>query len=708
MSVFIALSRNRNTVVLSKDQIRFQSTDILCNGIIMNDGAGRISYKLADQVRLSLGLTYIPAVFQGRLGEAKGLWVVDGSGDFQTDWIEIYPSQQKWMRDSRSDHSGISDDWSHRTFEVLKWSGPLKPADLNTQFLPLLVEQAIDRKLMKSSIVNILQDGLATEVKTLRDAIKNPQFLRKWVRAAKFNPEEKLRHGAVQYRAGMPTSTDEQINMLLDAGFSPMSLRYLYDLAKSIFTSHCDNLKERLNITVAKSTYAYMVPDFWGVLEPDEVYISFSRFNDGFSEFSGALRNGIEVLVARSPAHFISDIQKVKVVVKAELIGLHDVIVFPTKGILSLASKLSGGDYDGDIAWVCWEDNIVKNFRAVEVAQPKDLVKEGLLTKDSTTYEQLVEGCVTPISETSVFLKKAFDFNMRQSMLGICTNFKERVCYTQKSVNTPEAQYLSQLLSDLVDAAKQGFIFDEEAFQRFKTARINITTIETKYITGDLGGDTSHILDHLMVVTDNIIRESLEQLWEGFRMPNSFDDDLVLLSRTAKEYASGDENWNDLLKHVVVHLNNLKDKWSAYWNTSEEVKNERLANFSAFIIECYEDFKAIRPHVKTSFTQALLLSPSSTDELSQWALLKASIFVDLYPRSYVPNAVFWIVGRQLARIKADVARNGLPHVIVPNMFIIQKPDNAIIGRLLSHGSSTMIEETGSIKNAEELEDPSDG
>jgi hypothetical protein len=94
-----------------------------------------------------------------------------------------------------------------------------------------------------------------------------------------------------------------------------------------------------------------MVPDFSGVLEANEVFIDFSSFADvsGFAS-NGTLLNGVDVLVARSPAHFGSDIQKVRAVFKVELIGLKDVIVFSTKGNPSLAAKLSGGDYDGDIA----------------------------------------------------------------------------------------------------------------------------------------------------------------------------------------------------------------------------------------------------------------------------------------------------------------------------------------------------------------------
>jgi RNA dependent RNA polymerase len=154
----------------------------------------------------------------------------------------------------------------------------------------------------------------------------------------------------VPYGCGLPVGNEECLNMLLDAGFEPKRLHFMKDLALKAFENKCIDLQKKLNITVGKSTYAYMVPDFSGVLEPNEVFIDFSTFADSVSGFAGTLLNGVDILVARSPAHYGSDIQKVKAVFKIELIGLKDVIVFSTKGNPSLAAKLSGGDYDGDIA----------------------------------------------------------------------------------------------------------------------------------------------------------------------------------------------------------------------------------------------------------------------------------------------------------------------------------------------------------------------
>jgi hypothetical protein len=81
------------------------------------------------------------------------------------------------------------------------------------------------------------------------------------------------------------------------------------------------------------------------------IAVGFSAaFQDKQSGFCETYLHGIDVLVARSPAHYVSDIQKVKAVFKPELGSLKDVIIFPITGDVALAEKLSGGDYDGDMA----------------------------------------------------------------------------------------------------------------------------------------------------------------------------------------------------------------------------------------------------------------------------------------------------------------------------------------------------------------------
>jgi hypothetical protein len=111
----------------------------------MNDGIGRISHSLLREVRDIMGLDFLLTAIQARIGGAKGLWMLD-SISFPSDerWIEIYPSQKKWDCNWS--------DLAHRTLEVVSVSSYRGPATLNLQFIPILEERAIDRKLMRITI----------------------------------------------------------------------------------------------------------------------------------------------------------------------------------------------------------------------------------------------------------------------------------------------------------------------------------------------------------------------------------------------------------------------------------------------------------------------------------------------------------------------------------------------------------------------------
>lgn len=419
---------------------------------------------------------------------------------------------------------------------------------------------------MRATLEKLLEQGLNRKLETLQVAVDNPLSFRKWVRDTNPNINDRLKSSYVPYRDGLLVSLDERMNSMLDAGFVPKNIR-LKELAFKSFGRRTDDLKEKLNITVSKSTYAFMVPGFAWVLNEGEVYIEFSTFVDEATGQSGVvLSDGDEFLLASSPAHFVSDIQEVRVVPKDRFHGKKDVIIFSTKGkivsaaedpickkVSSLAAKLSGGDYDGAIAWICWEPSIVNNFDSVHVEEPYDLIKQGFVRKDNTTYDQLVKDS----SDTTYLdLKGSFNLNMQQSLLGSCTLFKEDVCYHQKNADTKESQILSALLSMLVDASKQGFTFTNEDYQRLKKDVINIQPMKLRYKDGTLNGDSKleHIIDRLVVLAHKTTARALKVLHETIHLPPQFDEDLVKKYKWAKAIGERNAEFKDLLDKLDENL----------------------------------------------------------------------------------------------------------------------------------------------------------
>jgi hypothetical protein len=189
---------------------------------------------------------------------------------------------------------------------------------------------------MWKSLIYILEVGLTEEIKSQRAAIDNPLVFGKWVRDCNAGLSDRLKFGAVLYKASLPIAVEEKLNLFLDAGFHPLEHENLKNLARIIYEGKCAEVEERLKITVPRSTYALIVPDWIGTLGLDEIYMHSSTCfveEDEFSPLAGLPLQGMDVLVARSPAHYASDIQRVKAVSKPGLAGYKDVIVFSTRGI---------------------------------------------------------------------------------------------------------------------------------------------------------------------------------------------------------------------------------------------------------------------------------------------------------------------------------------------------------------------------------------
>jgi hypothetical protein len=705
---FIALSRNTATVLLDQSQIRekedLQDLTFGPTKEIMTDGAGRISLALAFKIAAQLGLGYLPGGFQGRIGPAKGFWTVDFNDRTGEEWIETYRSQRKWNRSTTK--NGVSDDPSHRTFEVVAFSGPLKSADLNPQFIPILMNRAVNKKQMRNAISNLLEQSLAEELKSLKSAMDSPQLFRKWVYESMPGTSERLNLGAVPYRAGLPASIGERLNAMLDASFDPNNLLFMKEIARTVFGFKCNELKTRFNITVGQSANAFIVPDFLGVLGPNEVYINFSNFTTEVSGSSRAfLRDGDEVLLARVPAHLPSDIQKVKFVAKAEYLNLRDVIVCPIKGRASLASKLSGGDYDGDRAWITWDSSIVDNFTNADVLKPRNFVNEGFIHKDERTYGELVKDQPNP---ETLFLRESFTFAMRPTLLGWCTDYKEKLRETVLHVDSEEAIDLSTLLSDLVDQAKSGYTFEEEDWTRFKKEVIKKTPKDPKYKRKDLEGSMK---EHLTEKVHGLTEESRADLHNSIDDPPSWDEDVVLLYRWAEDKALRKDEWKAVLRQLDEELEALKCRWSSYWpkgNPNDKV----TAEFYPILDECFEKYSAIRPHIDNSITELLLLDCLRNPELSLWSMLKASALVASYgPKNgygtkNVPTRFPWLMaGKQLMRLKADFREGGgFPHTVVPEIYAMLKPDTSFVKRLRIEDRDDLIEEDMGIESEGEDEE----
>lgn len=700
----LGLTKAAPIIVFQQDQLRHRDDDMLSPAEkVMNDGIGRISRSVMRKIRDELGFTDTPCAVQARLGSAKGMWIIDVTDSGQDDWIETFPSQRKWKCD-------WSDEY-HRTLEIKACVAPLRPANLNLQFLPILEDRAIDKLRMRDAIGNQLAVELGRDLESMKVAIKHPETFRQWLRDSSIHTESRIQHREVPFLGGLPDVEQDKMAFLADGGFDPMQQKYLQDLVYLYQRKKCEKLEKDLKIKITRSTYAFMVVDFLGVLAPDEVHLCFSsKFGEGPDEYLDL--DGMDVLVARSPAHLPSDIQKVRAVFKPELRGLKDVIIFPRTGVRPLADMLSGGDYDGDKAWVCWEPEIVGNFES----QPLPPKPEFSLQRDDLKVGAFFEQYGRD-HYIDAMIEKAFAFNLKPKLLGVCTSFKERLGYYYNSISNRSVISLSWLLSELADQAKNGIIFDfrhwKDLRSRFIGQKLPLPELAYKSKKTPRWVEANHIIDHLrFVVAKGVIEDELISLKDFYKLEpaNTYDADLTGYWKQF-EVAVGrlDRNGIPQAAWFANLRRNLRDELTA---CSEEwrARMKPKSNYRLNVLEVYDQWRKIEPSMLTASAENdderrlieivgafLLQTDTHHSDLNHWQLLKASLSFTLFYKSH--NSFVWqVAGRQLQFIKAlkssssdgsssSFGGSGVPIPVMPSLYAALRPDNKYIKRIMAKGDN---------------------
>ncbi|KAK3681744.1 RNA dependent RNA polymerase-domain-containing protein [Podospora appendiculata] len=698
----LGLSKTYPVLVFEPDQIIDQPEDLLSpTGKVMNDGIGLMSRSVARKVRDVLGLTDIPSAVQGRMGPAKGMWLMDVLDTGDADWIQTYPSQRKWKCNYADVHQ--------RTLEVRSVASELKSAGLNLQLLPVLEDRAADKEDMRKAIAARLTNDLQRQFDTQKAALKRPLQFRQWVTENFSTRADRVKHGQIPFLAGLPENKEAQLQYLLNSGFDPTKQKYLQEMAWDLQKQKCDTLKTKLNIKVGKSAYIYMVVDFWGILEENEVHVGFSsKFRDDLDDASYTLLADQDILVARSPAHFVSDVQKVRAVFKSELHALKDVIVFSSKGDIPLADKLSGGDYDGDMAWVCWDPDIVNGFQNADVPPEEERDVSRYIRKDQTTFGELLRNAGrgrAKAKEKAVYdmIGKSFLFAMQPNFLGICTNYKERFCYHTNSVSSEAAVILSSLVGNLVDQSKQGIIFNTASWDQLRKELGGRSFYDDPAYKGESWGQSwepRHIIDYLKFAIakpaiDNELKAFHIAMQADKKRPKKGDEEPAHhwdpeLAVYYEEFKSiGDESRS--IKALLTALTNAIGEVELDWKRTMTSRDSDLS-YPAKVNLVYEKWRALTPREANrncsrvdSKMVRLLEQPYLTDpESSYWALLKAST---AFKMCYQTNPKFaWQMGgRQLAFIKAQMAGggDGVSTLVSPLMFAGLMPDKKFVTQYLA-------------------------
>ncbi|KAH8728168.1 RNA dependent RNA polymerase-domain-containing protein [Phaeosphaeriaceae sp. PMI808] len=689
----LGLSRTVPTVIFKPSQVSYVA-DSLSNGEeeatefndprlrwmaiirrpVMNDGCSLISVAAAimiwKQYREVMGIRGpqpLPSAFQGRIGGAKGMWIVSGES-FSKDpkdlelWIQINESQLKF-KPHPEDLSDDTFDPLRLTFEVSNYSSAPSPSELHVSFIQIL----IDRGVPRNSIAALMENHLDADRADLLDALKDPTRMYEYMH----------RNGAktyyassadVPWQAAMPVRSEDKIRFLLESGFHPAKSTYLAATIER-FIQDKQLLKEtKLRTPLGKSTFLFGVADPLGVLPPGEVHVNFSkRFLDELTEESFLDLKNRNILVARQPACRRSDVQKVRAVVHPALSHLPDVVIFSSRGQFPLAGKLQGGDYDGDLFWLCWEDTLVDPFRnAPAPVESPDPTPYGIKVDKRELKDVMNPNDLNSIDS---LLQEAFKFRSDPSLLGQVTVLLEKLAYRENRIFSAPLDKLCGLHDLLVDAAKQGYIYTDQDFMAYRTTLLGkqASLKQPAYKLAMEDCSSASKVDEVDKIRQRNYKHKPKQpvdwlYFDIFRRHNTET------SRLVKQFFANVDSADCVLiypyknladkKLTIVNgeLGDLKKKFAKLYSRWSKFFCERTTSTTeeknSHAEDCYRIYQAMQPSQLDVHDIKPWVEAYCNPDTSLWDSIKASTLYACYPSAKQANFVFKMAGLELARLKA--------------------------------------------------------
>ncbi|KAF9626299.1 hypothetical protein IFM89_032148 [Coptis chinensis] len=325
-------SSSQQTLVVPKhDVVSIPDIEVTTDGIpyCFSDGIGKISLKLAKQVAQKCGWSQTPSAFQIRYGGYKGVVAVDRSS-FKK--LSLRPSMLKFKSENR-----MLNVTSH------------------TESLPCFLNREIVTLLSTLGIQDEKFEAMQHE---------QVQFL-----------DEMLTNGeaALDVLASTGDTKSILVNMLLQ-GYKPSKEPYLCMMLKSYRAYQLADIRSKCRVFVPKGRVLMGCLDETGTLSYGQVYVRVTKtraeLQSGEQTFFQKVDDNVDdttpvvvgkVVVTKNPCLHPGDIRVLQAVYEPALVekGFVDCLVFPQKGDRPHPNECSGGDLDGDLFFVCWDENLI-------------------------------------------------------------------------------------------------------------------------------------------------------------------------------------------------------------------------------------------------------------------------------------------------------------------------------------------------------------
>ncbi|KAG5661047.1 hypothetical protein KAF25_002690 [Fusarium avenaceum] len=319
-------------------------------------------------------------------------------------------------------------------------------------------------------------------------------------------------------------------------------------------------LKHKARIPVEKGLTLFGVMDETGFLEPNQVYVTYDKTHGLYHgrRIDSTLKDG-RVIVTRSPALHPGDIQIVRQTTPPEghpLRSLQNCIVFSQKGDRDLPSMLSGGDLDGDIYNIIWDEEAIPKMYFDPANYPR-------VTPQPLNRE------VNPQDIADFFIEF-----MRTDILGmIATRHVILADYHPEGTTHPDCIDLAALHSTAVDFSKTGIPVDFKSLPKNPPFRPDFLALAPPLKLYDKG-HLVHIADEEEDdnVDDGMARyktkyysseKILGQLYRNVDEKKIWDEDIHRSINTA-----GPSVWDQLL--AIVQAEIVRYNLDVDWTRSSE------------------------------------------------------------------------------------------------------------------------------------------
>jgi RNA-dependent RNA polymerase len=415
-----------------------------------SDGVGRISYDLAERIAETLGLKEVPSAYQARFLGCKGVWTVmfnDFSG-----CIWVRPSQMKFR-------TVLSDD---QYFEVCNYSKYIK-SYLNRQVILLLSALGIKNEIFVQKLMDYKVN------------LEDEKFILSLI-----NYEEWSRTFMNMHLAGVNRFNDRLIRSIVSS-----NREILYR-----------ELKSKARIFIDKGVNVMGVMDEFGILEYGEAYL---HIHDPDGKVDLVLDK--PCVVVKCPCLHPGDVRLLNFRQIEEFKQYKNVVIFPQKGTRPHPNEISGGDLDGDLYYVFYDEDLCK----IDTVPPMDYYDNSMkVKKDNITLQDVIDFFAVYVNNNNLGL--IADAHLAHADL--------------KTASDSVAINLALKFSKAVDAPKTG-----------EDVRLDDQENPDKYPhymgkTANKSYQSNHILGKLYDMTLDYIKELEKKSNE--KMNKYFDDDLVL------------------------------------------------------------------------------------------------------------------------------------------------------------------------------------